>query len=277
MSKPEADKVSPKSAKSYAAKGDVETVSATDDTASIQASSHSEAGSSSAAESNSEAESNSAAGSNSEEGDELAEQEQPLVPPKTLGVVLAAGPEDPFGKYDNKLCAKLASKPLLWWATQHCLSAGFDEVIVIEGSYPVKDLIPDEASIVTNHDWSEGQAISLHVAVRYAELHDYEAVVVGYGDQPLIPPASWRAISNSTAPITVARYGDGLGPPIRFGQEVWPMIPYEGVYGARLLVKAKPELVTEVKCVGSSADVDAISDLDRVRRNTLSKALGTWT
>lgn len=217
-----------------------------------------------------------------ERGDDVDSQtehevEKPLVAERTLGVILAAGSEEPFGKYDNKLRAELCSKPILWWATKHCVDAGFDEVIVIEGSYPVSDIIGPEASIVANHDWRDGQAISLHVAVRYAELHDYEAVVVGYGDQPLVPPATWRAISHSTAPITVARYGDGVAPPIRFGQEVWPMIPYEGVYGARLLVKSKPELVTELECVGSSTDIDAISDLDRVRRNTLSKALGTWT
>lgn len=198
-------------------------------------------------------------------------------PETALGVVLAAGADEPFGDHRNKFSAKLQGKPLLWWATKHAIDAGFKEVIVIEGDCPVEDLIPEQASIVANHDWGEGQAISLHVALHYAQRHDYESIVVGYGDQPLIPPQSWRDIANSDAPIAVAKYPDGIGPPIRFAQDVWPMIPYDGHYGARMLVKAKPELVTELDCVGSSGDVDAISDLDRVRRNTLTKALGTWS
>ena len=131
-----------------------------------------------------------------EAGDaEAGDDSMPTPPPTetTLAVILAAGAGSRFNGQHHKLETKLKGKPLVWWATQHAIDAGFAEVLVVEGSVPVQNLVPDSASIIRNDDWEDGQARSLHVAVHYAGMFGYDCVVVGLGDQPFAPPEAWLA------------------------------------------------------------------------------------
>lgn len=197
--------------------------------------------------------------------------------PDTLAVILAAGAGSRFNGPDHKLAAKLNNKPLLWWAASHAAGAGFAEVLVIEGSEPVSTLVPPSVSIVHNHDWADGQSRSLHVAVRYAEMSGYDAVVIGLGDQPFVPPEAWRRVAASTSPIAVAKFGKATVPPVRLHADVWRLLPLDGDEGARQLLRSRPESVAEVTCPGSAVDVDTVVEFDQVRRNQLTRDLGSWT
>lgn len=200
----------------------------------------------------------------------------PNPPESTLAVVLGAGQGSRFNGPEHKLATKIQRKPLLWWAATHAVVAGFAEVLVIEGSVPVQDLVPPEVSIVHNHDWADGQSRSLQVAVRYAELAGYESIVIGLGDQPFAPPEAWRRVAASDSPIAVARFAKLATPPVRLHGDVWGLLPLDGDEGARSLLRGRPELVREIPCPGSAVDVDTVVEFDQVRRNQLTRELGTW-
>jgi len=200
----------------------------------------------------------------------------PAPPDSTLAVILAAGAGSRFNGPHHKLESKLNKKPLIWWAATHALDAGFAEVVVIEGSLSVASLVPDRVSIVHNHDWEDGQSRSLHVAVHYAELAGYDTLVIGLADQPFAPPEAWRRVAASDSPIAVARFDKQATPPVRLHEDVWGLLPLDGDEGARQLLRSRPELVSEVPCPGSAVDVDTVVEFDQVRRNQLTRELGSW-
>lgn len=214
------------------------------------------------------------------EPNELASDEEsaetPTPPETTLAVILAAGAGSRFNAPEHKLESKLKKKPLIWWAATHALAAGFAEVLVIEGAVPVSGLVPDEVSIVHNHDWADGQSRSLQVAVHYADMAEYDTVVIGLADQPFVPPEAWRLVTASPSPIAVAKFDKQATPPVRLHSDVWGLLPLDGDEGARQLLRSRPELVTEVPCPGSAVDVDTVVEFDQVRRNQLTRELGTW-
>ena len=214
-----------------------------------------------------------------EEVEHVIDPDAPTPPPSedTLAVILAAGQGSRFNAPEHKLESKLKKKPLIWWAATHALDAGFAEVLVIEGALPVSRLVPDAVSIVQNHDWADGQAQSLQVAVHYADLSGYEAMVIGLADQPFVPPEAWRRVAASPSSIAVAKFGKAATPPVRLHGDVWGLLPLDGDEGARQLLRSRPEMVAEVPCPGSAVDVDTVVEFDQVRRNQLTRELGTWT
>lgn len=207
---------------------------------------------------------------------EAAEVATPAPPPTALAVILGAGAGSRFTGGGHKLLAKLEGKPLVWWAASHAIDAGFAEVAAIEGSVSLVDVLPPGVSIVRNHDWADGQASSLQVAVHYAAHCGYESVVVGLADQPFVPPEAWRLVAASESPIAMARFATAATPPVRLDADVWGLLPLDGDEGARQIVRARPDLVVEVDCPGSAVDVDTPRELERLRRDPMRFELAAW-
>ena len=179
-------------------------------------------------------------------------------------VVLAAGGGSRFSGQGPKLLADLRGEPLVSWAVGAAVAAGLDETVVVAGAVDLTDVVPEGVTLVVNHAWAEGQATSLRTAVDWARRQGHDAIVVGLGDQPLVPAEAWRAVAQVVGgPIVTATFSGRRCPPVRLDRAVWDLLPAGGDEGARVLMAARPHLVTEVACPGEAVDVDTVEDLAR--------------
>jgi molybdenum cofactor cytidylyltransferase len=177
-------------------------------------------------------------------------------------VVLAAGGSTRF-EGGHKLLADFRGRPVVWWAVSNALAAGLDRTWVVVGSVDLSSVVPPGAELLGNERWAEGQATSLQTAVREARRSNVDALVVGLGDQPLVPPSAWRSVAASDADVAVATYSGRRRNPVRLGSAVWDLLPAAGDEGARTLMRERPDLVSEVPCQGEPADIDTREDLTR--------------
>jgi CTP:molybdopterin cytidylyltransferase MocA len=160
--------------------------------------------------------------------------------------------------------APFRGRPLLSWALDQVVAAELGELIVVVGAVDLTALLPVDAFVVENAAWASGQASSLHAGITAAGDRGHDAVVVGLGDQPLVPAAAWTAVAAASgSAIAIATFGGRRTPPTRLARAVWPLLPTEGDHGARMLMAARPDLVREVPCPGDPLDVDTVEDLDR--------------
>jgi molybdenum cofactor cytidylyltransferase len=179
----------------------------------------------------------------------------------TATVLLCAGGSRRFAGDGPKLLAPFRGRPLVSWAIDHAVAAEVGELIVVTGPVDVRRLLPEGALVVENAGWVTGQAGSLLFGIAAAESRGHEDVVVGLGDQPLVPPEAWVAVAASASPIAVATFDGHRSPPTRLARAVWPFLPRQGDEGARVLMQSRPDLVEEVPCPGRSVDIDTVDDL----------------
>jgi len=172
------------------------------------------------------------------------------------GSRFAAGPDAA-----HKLLATWRGRPLVWTAASNALSAGLSPTWVVTGAVDLAESVPPGIAILPNPRWAEGQATSLQVAVAAARAAGLDAIVVGLGDQPLVPPEAWAAVGRSEAAIAVATYDGQRRNPVRLAAAVWDLLPLSGDQGARVLINRRPDLVQEVRCQGDPADIDTREDL----------------
>lgn len=183
----------------------------------------------------------------------------------TAAVVLAAGAGTRFAGSQHKLLTPFRGRPLVAWAVDHAVAAGLAETIVVQGPVSLEAIVPPGVEVVANPRWAEGQATSLAVAIEAAAARGHDAVVVGLGDQPMVLPSAWAAVASAhpEPPIAVASYGGRRGNPVRLPDPVWALLRLVGDEGARELMRRRPELVREVACEGTAADVDTLEDLHK--------------
>ena len=207
-------------------------------------------------------------------------------------VLLAAGAGSRFAADHHKLLARIDGGPdgpargrdgteppvtVFGLALLHAVEADLGPVIVVTGAIGAADLGADEATrslltradvvVITNPDWSVGQSTSVRVGLEAARQRGATSAVIGLADQPFVTPEAWRAVAAGLGPITVATYDGRRGNPVRLHADVWGLLPTTGDAGARVLMHARPDLVGEVPCTGSPADIDTVEDLHRWQSN----------
>lgn len=185
-------------------------------------------------------------------------------------VLLAAGAGSRFDGGEHKLLADLRGRPVIAWALEAVVEAGFNEVFVVTGAVDLSDHLPPGVTAVPAPRWAEGQALTIQAGVAAADQAGHDSVVVGLGDQPFVPASAWRAVGASRGPIVTATFDGDPRPPVKLERSVWDLLPTEGDAGARELVRARPDLVSEVPCSGTAADIDTTEDLARWNSPTTS-------
>jgi molybdenum cofactor cytidylyltransferase len=192
-------------------------------------------------------------------------------------VVLAAGSGSRFAprpggepgrSAGHKLVADLRGRPVYRWALDAVLGAEFDVVVVVTGAVDLD--LPPSVREVHNPKFADGQATSLQCGLQAATELGADAMVVGLADQPFITTDAWRAVAASPAEIAVATYAGQRANPVMFRRSIWSLLPSEGDLGGRSLIALRPELVSEVACTGSFADIDTMEDLQRWNSSTNS-------
>lgn len=181
---------------------------------------------------------------------------------KVVAAVLAAGAGSRYSGPTHKLLAPFCSSTVVQYAVAAAVEAAVGPVVVIAGAVDLPATAG--AEVVVNPRWIEGQATSVQTAIAAASDKGADAVLIGLGDQPLVPADAWRSVATAAGgPIVVSTYDGRRSLPVRLDREVWPLIPQSGDEGARLVMRSHPELVTEVAVVGNPLDVDTAEDLDR--------------
>jgi CTP:molybdopterin cytidylyltransferase MocA len=189
-----------------------------------------------------------------------------LTPPAdVVAVVLAAGGASRWQSTgsDHKLLAGFRGRPVVRWAVEHALAAGLSATWVVTGAVDLSAVLPGGVVVLENPEWEQGQATSLQVALRSARRAGAVAVVVGLGDQPLVPASAWRAVASAGGEVAVATYHGRRRNPVKLSAAVWDLLPVSGDEGARTLMSSRPDLVQEVPCKGDPVDIDTREDLKR--------------
>lgn len=195
--------------------------------------------------------------------------------PRCVAILLAAGAGTRFRGTGHKLAATLSDdtdptpRSVIERALTSVLAADIGPVVVVTGAQP--DVVPDEfahrVAVEHNDRWAAGQITSVRAGIDAARRLGSPRVVVGLGDQPFVEPAAWRTVAAADGPIAVATYGGRRGNPVALDAAVWDLLPETGDEGARALMRVRPDLVREVACTGSPADIDTTEDLARWQSN----------
>jgi CTP:molybdopterin cytidylyltransferase MocA len=179
-------------------------------------------------------------------------------------VILAAGEGGRFGRATPKLRAAAKGRPLIAWALDAAREAELDELVVVIGAADLSDLVPEEATVLENEGWRNGEATSLGVALDWCHRQGHAAAVVGLADMPGVTVDGWLGVADAPpAPIVAASYGGRRSYPVRLEASMWSLLPTSGDEGIPALMRTRPELVVEVACEGRPDDIDTPEDLRR--------------
>ena len=200
---------------------------------------------------------------------EIVTRPQPradVVPPhpkRIAAVVLAAGRSTRM-RGPNKLLAEIARRPLVRIVAEEALASRADPVIVVAGHQRAeveKALAGLRVRIVHNPDFAEGLGTSLRAGIA-AVPADSDAAIVCLGDMPRVDATLMNRLIAAFDPdrgalAVVPTFEGKRGNPVLWSRRFFPeLMALEGDVGARHLIGAYPEVVTEVPVENAAAMAD---------------------
>lgn len=200
--------------------------------------------------------------------------------PRTTAILLAAGGSTRLGR--PKQLLHWDGTTLLRSTIKSLVTAGCERLIVVLGAYEseIRDHCTAFSSVpldmVTNIDWSQGQATSLRVGIEHAIVSDYRGeTIVALCDQPLIDSGHYqqliKQVSQFGAFAAATEYPEGLGVPACFSFSALLSLSSSislGDSGAKMWLRAqKPDRLSRIKCPQAALDIDTDIDYrERVNR-----------
>jgi len=136
-------------------------------------------------------------------------------------VVLAAGAATRYGSPKQRVYLPAVLERLA--------QTSVDEVVVVEGAYPLDGVDLGDARVVTCPDWERGPGASLRCGL--AALGDeVEAALVVLADGPELDPRAVERVlaRRADAPVVVASYDGTRDHPTVLSRAAWSAVPDEG-------------------------------------------------
>ncbi len=182
-------------------------------------------------------------------------------------MVLAAGSSVRMGR--PKLLLRWKGRTLVRAAAEAALQACARVVVVVgpQAERMRSELASLPLLVVTNPDHREGISSSLRCGLR--EVADAPAVLVTLADQVQVTGPHLRrlvdAYRSTRAPVVAASYGDTVGVPAVFAQEVFPdLLALRGDVGAKGVIQRYGDRVVRVPLPEAAVDVDTPEDWERL-------------
>lgn len=181
-------------------------------------------------------------------------------------VVLAAGASTRFGS--PKQLIRVAGRPLLHTAVTRAAEVAGNALIVVLGA-GASELAPllkhSPGSVVVNHDWREGLASSIRIAV--ARLPPAcEGVMLLLADQAAVTAEDLRRLAGTWRKqpqyVAAALYGGVCGAPAIFPRSSFrELSQLRGDTGAQALLRGHTDRMVRVPMPSAALDVDTPEDL----------------
>ncbi len=178
-------------------------------------------------------------------------------------IVLAAGRSTRMGG-PNKLLETISGKPLVRIAAEQALSSRASPVVVVSGHERARieaALASLDVRLVHNPDYAQGLSTSVKAGLA-ALPPESEAAIVCLGDMPQVTSALIDRLIAAFDPernalVVLPTFSGKRGNPVLWSRRFFPeLIALEGDVGARHLIGAYPEVVTEVPVENAAAMVD---------------------
>ena len=178
-------------------------------------------------------------------------------------IVLAAGRSTRMGG-PNKLLETISGKPLVRIAAEQALSSRASPVVVVSGHERARveaALAGLDVRLVHNPDYPQGLSTSVRAGLA-ALPPESEAAIVCLGDMPQVTSALIDRLIAAFDPernalVVLPTFSGKRGNPVLWSRRFFPeLMALEGDVGARHLIGAYPEVVTEVPVENGAAMVD---------------------
>ena len=182
---------------------------------------------------------------------------------RVAAIVLAAGRSTRMGG-PNKLLENISGKPLVRIAAEQALSSRARPVVVVTGHERARveaALEGLDVRFVHNPDYAQGLSTSVKAGLA-ALPPEAEAVIVCLGDMPQVTSALIDRLIAAFDPeqgalVVLPTFSGKRGNPVLWSRRFFPeLMALEGDVGARHLIGAYPEVVTEVPVENAAAMVD---------------------
>jgi len=189
----------------------------------------------------------------------------------TTAILLAAGGSTRLGR--PKQLLPWHGSTLLGSTIKRLTMAGCERLKFVLGAYESEVLehciAPKnvQLDIVTNVDWSKGQATSLRVGIEYAiAVNDIGSTIIALCDQPLIDSGHYRELLAKVSRFgyfaAATEYPEGLGVPACVSSSALQSLSISaGDAGAKKWLREQPpHTVGRVTCPAAALDIDTELD-----------------
>ncbi|MFD0792728.1 NTP transferase domain-containing protein [Mucilaginibacter litoreus] len=186
-------------------------------------------------------------------------------------IILAAGASSRLGHPKQNLLYK--GKTLLERAVDAGIRSPCRPVVVVLGAN-AEDItlsnISNEADLVYNKHWQQGQSASIKAGITELQKHpNITSAIMMLCDQPFVTS---KLLSNmlqvrlqTQKPVVACSYNGTIGVPALFNKGLFGhLLSLSGNHGAKQLLQAQENDVAIVEFEEGSIDIDTLADYERL-------------